>query len=545
MNTQQPTTGTTQPYWSNCKPGDNDSQRYCQRNRDDLTYWFSKLPKDNDTLLIAITVVSTRTGLSRHMTERAFQGAAIMKLLPHLRKQVLTQGHLEMRYLSAIDDCLTGVAEEQLKEFDAALTWFFTPEYQDQTLPSIKEMKAFIEQLKLKHCPGYSSSDSFIFRHLTIRHGNDGMADLTGLVTKEEGKLITTALDKTAKKYDIDRVDALIKILTEKINVTATLNYWTHDPNKPPSYLDGAGNLIFEEKLFNNLPIKHQDLTGIEQEESEHYRPTKRLKTAVRLRDGICRFPDCNKPADTCDIDHVVEFGKNGGKTILSNLQCLCRTHHNLKTDGDLTIFMDHYGICHWHMPNGQVRITTPQGPEAHYPKAAWAQTWKTYRTRPKTTDQAKKNFQQQTHQKTQEAKTKGAIKKPTTPPHTNTTPTPTSKVPHKTQLEYQAPQLKKLPALPPVTTSPHKTQLEPQPTKLRALPAPPTRLALPAPPPRKRKRKPPNHNNYRPPKGFFNHNNHTPDWVKDLQNDIKQQQTKEKENRITEKDPFPEEPPF
>ncbi|SFG79926.1 hypothetical protein SAMN05660282_01999, partial [Corynebacterium spheniscorum] len=48
-----------------------------------------------------------------------------------------------------------------------------------------------------------------------------------------------------------------------------------------------------------------------------------------------------------------------------------------------------------------------------------------------------------------------------------------------------------------------------------------------------------------RPPKGFSNHNNHTPQWVKDLQNDIKQQQTTKNEKKTSEKDPFPEEPPF
>lgn len=517
MNTQHPSVDAIKPYWSNCKPEDEDSQRYCQRNRADLTYWFSKLPEDDDTLLVAVTLISTRTGLSRHMTERAFQGAAIMKLLPLLREQVLSLGHLEMRYLSAIDDCLTGVAEEQLAEFDAALTWFFTPEYEDQTLPTIKQMKAFIEQLKLKHCPGYGSTDGFIFRHLSIRHSNDGMADVIGLVTKEEGQLIDAALDKTAKKYDIDRVDALIKILTEKVDVTATLNYWTHDPAQPPSYLVGAGTLIFDENLYDNLPVKHQDLTGVELEESEQYRPSERLKTAVRLRDGICRFPDCDKSADSCDIDHVVEFGKNGGKTVLSNLQCLCRTHHNLKTYGDLTIFMDHYGVCHWHMPNGQVRITTPQGPEAHYPKAAWAQTWKTHRARPKTTEEAKKNFEQQAHQKAKEAEAKGGIKKPTTSQQTSYPRKEASRV----RLERRAP----------------------QPTKLLALPPAPVRLALPAPPPKKRKRKNPNLSDCQPPKGFFNQNDHTPDWVKELQADIKQQAAEKEKN--SEKDPFPEEPPF
>lgn len=488
------TTATSTAYWSNCKPDDADSQRYCQRNRDDLNYWITKLPEDEDTLTLAIALIATRTGLSKHMTQRAFQGAAIMQLLPHLRTQVLDWGHLEMRYLAAIDDCLTGVAEEQLSDFDAALTWYFTPEFQDQTLPTINQMKAFIEKLKLKHCPGYGSEEKFIFKHLTIRPGNDGMADVFGLVTKEEGTLINTALDKTAKKYDINRVEALIKILTEKVNVHATLNYWTHDPKEPPSYLDGAGMLIAPPKIFYNLPVKYQDLSGIEHEESHQYRPTEKLKTAVRLRDGVCRFPDCDKPAAECEIDHVVEHGKNGGLTVLSNLQCLCKHHHDLKTLGDLTIFMNHFGVCYWHMPNGSVRVTTPQGPEAHYPKASWLRTWKTYRARPKTTAEAE--------QKTE----------------TPTAPTP----PNPT---------------PPANPTPKR--------KLLALPPAPIRLALPPGPPKKRKRKPPTKDlsDQKLPPGFFNQDENTPAWVKDIQDEVKKDIEAKKKPRIKED---PEDiPPF
>ena len=60
------------------------------------------------------------------------------------------------------------------------------------------------------------------------------------------------------------------------------------------------------------------------------YRPTPTLDRFVRCRDLTCRFPGCDKPAQFCDIDHTVPYPV--GPTHPSNLKCLCRFHHLLKT---------------------------------------------------------------------------------------------------------------------------------------------------------------------------------------------------------------------
>ena len=45
-----------------------------------------------------------------------------------------------------------------------------------------------------------------------------------------------------------------------------------------------------------------------------------------------CRFPGCDEPAHHCDIDHTIAYP--AGPTQASNLKCLCRKHHLLKTFG-------------------------------------------------------------------------------------------------------------------------------------------------------------------------------------------------------------------
>jgi Domain of unknown function (DUF222) len=59
--------------------------------------------------------------------------------------------------------------------------------------------------------------------------------------------------------------------------------------------------------------------------------PSRALADFVRCRDLTCRFPGCDRPASASDIDHTVAYG-DGGCTQASNLKCLCRLHHLIKT---------------------------------------------------------------------------------------------------------------------------------------------------------------------------------------------------------------------
>ena len=60
------------------------------------------------------------------------------------------------------------------------------------------------------------------------------------------------------------------------------------------------------------------------------YRPSTALDEFVRLRDLTCRFPNCDAPAEVCDIDHTIPW--SWGPTHASNLKAVCRKHHLLKT---------------------------------------------------------------------------------------------------------------------------------------------------------------------------------------------------------------------
>ena len=92
------------------------------------------------------------------------------------------------------------------------------------------------------------------------------------------------------------------------------------------------------------------------------YRPSKALADFIRARDLTCRFPGCRVPATGCDIDHTIAWPH--GPTQASNLKCVCRPNHLLKTfwggDDGWRDRQDPDGTVHWTAPDGRTYVTDP-----------------------------------------------------------------------------------------------------------------------------------------------------------------------------------------
>ncbi len=71
---------------------------------------------------------------------------------------------------------------------------------------------------------------------------------------------------------------------------------------------------------------------------------------AIRIRDGGCIFPSCDRPAPWCDIHHVDGFLK-GGRTDVARMVCLCRRHHTMIHNSKWTIVIN---------PDGTFKVTHP-----------------------------------------------------------------------------------------------------------------------------------------------------------------------------------------
>ena len=89
------------------------------------------------------------------------------------------------------------------------------------------------------------------------------------------------------------------------------------------------------------------------------YTPSAKLADFVRCRDLTCRAPGCDRPAVHCDVDHTVAYA-DGGRTHASNLKCLCRKHHLLKTFWGWHDQQLPDGTVIWNLPDGHTYVTTP-----------------------------------------------------------------------------------------------------------------------------------------------------------------------------------------
>lgn len=90
------------------------------------------------------------------------------------------------------------------------------------------------------------------------------------------------------------------------------------------------------------------------------YQRTAEQQEFLSTRDRHCRMPYCGQRSGWADHDHVIAHS-HGGETACTNLCCLCRTHHRLKTHFRGWAFaMDPDGTLHVTTPSGVTRSTRP-----------------------------------------------------------------------------------------------------------------------------------------------------------------------------------------
>ncbi|WP_431240114.1 HNH endonuclease signature motif containing protein [Mycolicibacterium aichiense] len=143
------------------------------------------------------------------------------------------------------------------------------------------------------------------------------------------------------------------------IHVVAEQSTLDGTSNKP-AYLLDSGELITPEQLAElKAAARLRPVTiPVDMLSDCDYHPSRALADFVRARDLTCRAPGCDRPAIRCDIDHTVPWPH--GATHASNLKCLCREHHILKTFWGWKDQQLPDGTVIWTLPDGETYVTTP-----------------------------------------------------------------------------------------------------------------------------------------------------------------------------------------
>ncbi|MFN0142789.1 MAG: HNH endonuclease signature motif containing protein [Mycobacterium sp.] len=227
-------------------------------------------------------------------------------------------------------------------------------------------------------------------REVTFWDAQDGTADMSGRLFAADAELLDKRLDalaattcegdpRTIAQRRADAVGALAagaerlmcrcgsgdcaagaavasSVVIHVVAKQETLDGESNDPG----HLIGSDALITAE-LLRDLATQAKLRPLIHPADSpaeNRYRPSLALADFVRARDLTCRAPGCNRPATNCDLDHTIPFPH--GATHASNLKCLCRLHHLLKTFWGWRDYQLPDGTVMWTLPDGQTYVTTP-----------------------------------------------------------------------------------------------------------------------------------------------------------------------------------------
>ncbi|WP_166347466.1 HNH endonuclease signature motif containing protein [Phytoactinopolyspora limicola] len=205
-------------------------------------------------------------------------------------------------------------------------------------------------------------------RWLQISATFDGAVAIDGVLPggDESAGIVTAALDALAKPSGADderspaqrRADALVELCRRHLT-SGTLPARAGEPTQVIVTV-GLDSLQADTGGFGELPdgsILRGDtarrlacdatITRIIVGPDSHpldVGRTQRTATAaqrkaLRLRDGGCRFPGCDRPFEWTDAHHIHHWA-HGGTTNLANLISLCRKHHTAVHEGGWTILI-------------------------------------------------------------------------------------------------------------------------------------------------------------------------------------------------------------
>ena len=349
--------------------------------KQDYLFWKDAKPDLEDDFDISCHTLATRTGLSERRTRDITMALYRLAELPLTMTLQETYYFLDFSRLVTIDAVLSKLGDvpaETLERIDQELSRYLTPSNPRQVLPSNTNLRRKLNGLIAIENPSTEENkeaptkNNSYFTYSSFG-GKAGLAvefDETTLIAIDEH------ISKAAEEHGLSKAEALAKLILGEIESRTKVvlhMYRAHDQESAPAFIRGFG-WVSPETADNLRPAQTRDMDLAKEMESESYVTPPLIGAYVEGRDGVCRWPGCYRPAESCQKDHRIDHAR-GGKTAGSNLASLCQHHHNVKTDGGAFYIMDpHTGDIVWLFDDGRWEYDEPQGPLAPKNKN-WALT--------------------------------------------------------------------------------------------------------------------------------------------------------------------------
>lgn len=418
------------PLWSTETGGDAASSLNRSMNLDQLAMARHCCPDPDADVERHLATLTARFGLTRRRVSAYCDIGLMLCRFPTLAEH-LSHGMFGFDHLVMLTRCLDGIGDgtgtggddtadmadgnevgtgtgdgdhgntgtdgedDRTRSLEQSLIALLTPRRHGESLPGIRslhnriqtliaEFDALARPLDLGEQPTTRTAAERAADRETVRPRVDVMSvpgspatTVTATLGTAEAEEFLTVLDAVRRKYTCSRAAALMHLVRGTADVSVTLNLY-RDPASPVATT--ANGTWLTAMATEEFMARVSTLRILGHASTEAYTPTEAIAAFVRGRDGTCRFPGCEVPASDCDLDHVMRFGTGdpatGGPTSTTNLHCLCRRHHLMKTMGWFDVTVTAEGTEMWtSIADGHLFMTEPTGPLARFARS-------TFRTR-------------------------------------------------------------------------------------------------------------------------------------------------------------------
>ncbi|AHW64377.1 hypothetical protein CGLY_09660 [Corynebacterium glyciniphilum AJ 3170] len=291
----------------------------------------------------------------------------------------LQGGAFSFDHLRALADSVAAVDDEHLEEVERGIVALVTPVMPRQVVPGVITLRRLAQQVIAEIQPSARPLDPEGRgeppppQH-QLDFGVDARRDAATTfhvtVPTDEGVGMIRIIDAVAAARKCSRARALLDLVHGRAgDVAVTLNCYRNLDN---------GRMHLESTWLHEVATERwmarvTDLCVVGHSEVSGYSPSEHQRATDTGRDGTCRFPGCDSPAATSQLDHVarwvdgdVEDACPGGKTATWAMHSLCPGCHSLKTRGLYDVTLNPDGSDWWtSVEDGHVYVSMPTGPLA------------------------------------------------------------------------------------------------------------------------------------------------------------------------------------
>lgn len=331
--------------------------------------------------------LGTRIGISRGRALMFCDIGLMLQKMPRLAELLKQRSCFALPYLNAITVATYAVDATVLPAVEEDIFNYLHPARDLQAIPGIRTFKRTLFEIVEAHDPlganeDEQQADDTAGEQVSYLATEDSrFAGIMATLRKDRAcefmKVVAAIRQSEAKAgRDCTWGDALMHMARGSASASVVMNVFRHEDGGP-LWLDGAGWLSDVATQQWTDRATHVRISA--DSSVSGYTPSEAQVARVRGRDGTCRFPGCSTPADQCDLDHIQAYDHQnpqlGGLTDTQNLHCLCRRHHNVKTNHLWEISAHADGTETWTSCDGTlVAVSVPTGPLAGFGRQTFDQ---------------------------------------------------------------------------------------------------------------------------------------------------------------------------